>query len=423
MKDTQLYSRLRAEVDKIRVVDTHEHIRPESERAKGDIDFFEYFIHYASSDLVSAGLSPKAMDEIRDPKRSFDSRWRAFEPYWKAARNTGYAKAIEISARVLFGVERITKGSAKKITEEMQKTKKPGWYKKVLKDVSNIEVSLLDCGTYDCDRTLFLPVCCVGDYLELRTREHLANIERQSKASIHTLDQLLRSAEARMDTWRKRGMAAIKIGVAYSRPILFQKRTRHEAEVAFNRLFSGQGNEVSYEEAIALQDYLAHKCVQLAVDAGVPIQIHTGIQEGCGNILTNSQPTLLLNLFMEYKDAKFDVFHAGYPYSMELGVMAKNFASVYADMCWMHIISPSGSRRILSEWLDLVPANKILGFGGDYVLVEGVPGHIEIARDNITRVLSRKVAEGYFSEGDAVRIARMILRDNAARLFGLSLTR
>jgi hypothetical protein len=50
-----------------------------------------------------------------------------------------------------------------------------------------------------------------------------------------------------------------------------------------------------------------------------------------------------------------------------------------------------------------------------------VPGHLAIARDNITRVLCKKLGERYFSEADAVKIARMLLRDNAGHLFRLKL--
>ena len=75
----------------------------------------------------------------------------------------------------------------------------------------------------------------------------------------------------------------------------------------------------------------------------------------------------------------------------------------------------------MREWLDLVPASKIFGFGGDYCFVEGVPAHVAMARENIAMVLTKKVVEGYFSEDEALQIARMLLRDNPARVFGLEL--
>jgi hypothetical protein len=49
----------------------------------------------------------------------------------------------------------------------------------------------------------------------------------------------------------------------------------------------------------------------------------------------------------------------------------------------------------LSDWLDEVPANKIMGFGGDYLFMEGAYGHSVIARQNVATVLASKVDEGY----------------------------
>ncbi|MGB9797150.1 MAG: hypothetical protein ACPLSK_00855 [bacterium] len=122
---------------------------------------------------------------------------------------------------------------------------------------------------------------------------------------------------------------------------------------------------------------------------------------------------------MEYKEAKFDIFHGGYPYTSELATLAKNFQNVFIDMCWLHIISPTVARRALHEWLETVPQNKIMGFGGDYIFVEGAYAHSLIARQNIATVLIEKVEDGYFSEEEAVKIANRLLRDNPVELFNL----
>lgn len=82
-------------------------------------------------------------------------------------------------------------------------------------------------------------------------------------------------------------------------------------------------------------------------------------------------PLHLVNLLLEYREARFDLFHAGYPYQGEVAALGKNFPNVYVDLCWLHVISPWVARQTLHEWIETVPANKILGFGGDYLFVEG----------------------------------------------------
>jgi predicted TIM-barrel fold metal-dependent hydrolase len=141
------------------------------------------------------------------------------------------------------------------------------------------------------------------------------------------------------------------------------------------------------------------------------------LQEGNENIITNSQPTLLTNLFREYRNVRFDIFHGAYPYSGELAALAKNFQNVHIDLCWLHMISPIHARSALSEWLDTVPSNKIFGFGGDYRFIEGVYGHAVLARANIVQVLVDKVKEGIMSVPQAIQLASRLLHDNAFRFF------
>ncbi|HNX57052.1 MAG TPA: amidohydrolase family protein [Prolixibacteraceae bacterium] len=151
----------------------------------------------------------------------------------------------------------------------------------------------------------------------------------------------------------------------------------------------------------------------------VTIQIHTGLQAGDGNYIQNSNPALLANLFLKYRNVKFILFHGGYPYGGEFGSLAKNFRNVYLDLCWLYIISPSYAELYLNEWLETVPANKIMAFGGDYENVENIYGHLLFAKEVIGNMLIEKVKSRYFSEDEALKIARMILYDNAINLFKL----
>ena len=113
-------------------------------------------------------------------------------------------------------------------------------------------------------------------------------------------------------------------------------------------MFKEIGDGVSLEEAKPYRDYIVHKILQLAGRYSLLVQIHTGIQEGNTNLLSNSNPLLLNNPFLEYNDVVFDIFHAGYPWFREVGVLAKMFPNVYVDMCWFHAISPHDAREALS---------------------------------------------------------------------------
>jgi predicted TIM-barrel fold metal-dependent hydrolase len=149
------------------------------------------------------------------------------------------------------------------------------------------------------------------------------------------------------------------------------------------------------------------------------MQIHTGLLEGNGNFIRNANPALLSNLISSNPNTRFDLLHGGYPYGGETAAMAKMFPNVYIDMAWTHIISQEFAVRYLSEWLDTVPVGKLLGFGGDYLFVEGVLGHLVIAKENIGRALAAKVADGILDMAEAKRYAAMLLSENAEQLFKL----
>lgn len=63
---------------------------------------------------------------------------------------------------------------------------------------------------------------------------------------------------------------------------------------------------------------------------------------------------------------------------------------------------------MLHRAIEMVPVNKIFAFGGDFIIPEGAYGHSVMARNVIRRVLAKKVEDGYLSEEDAVKIARLI---------------
>jgi len=169
----------------------------------------------------------------------------------------------------------------------------------------------------------------------------------------------------------------------------------------------------------AFQDYMMHFILRLAGRTGYTFQFHTGLQEGNGNLIYHSDPTLLSNLFLEYPDVRFDLFHMSYPYEHALSALAKNFPNVYIDMCWGHIVSPAAAVNALVEWLDAVPANKISAFGGDYCFVDAVYGHQLLARENVARALAIKVEQGVFGVDRACRIGEMLFIDNPMAIFRL----
>ncbi|HOM57241.1 MAG TPA: hypothetical protein PLG27_05800, partial [Candidatus Latescibacteria bacterium] len=55
---------------------------------------------------------------------------------------------------------------------------------------------------------------------------------------------------------------------------------------------------------------------------------------------------------------------------------------------------------------------------GDYNFAEGAYAHAKLARAGISKVLAKRVEEGVFTEEQALVIAKRIMHDNAAALYG-----
>jgi uncharacterized protein len=322
------------------VMDTHEHIPCEGNAYASSIGLFGFFGHYVSSDLVSAGMPRESLEAMRQPDNglSLEERWALLEPYWPYARTTGYGRAMLEYVGDLFGVEDINRETYLDVCQRIDAAHQPGWYRYVLKDRANIEVALVITWPgqpVDVEQTFFRAVPILDHYAIPGTRAELAALEAQSERAIQTLHQLETAQEEALDRFAAQGIAAVKIFLAYRRTLSFARVDRSAAARVFDRIWLSQTQDLSFEDLKPLQDYMTRRLIGLAAERGLPIQIHTGLQEGNGNYLENSRPTRLTNVFMEFPDARFDVFHAGYPYTGEVAALAKNFRNVYANLCWV----------------------------------------------------------------------------------------
>jgi hypothetical protein len=89
-------------------------------------------------------------------------------------------------------------------------------------------------------------------------------------------------------------------------------------------------------------------------------------------------------------------------------------------MCWAWLINPVGAKDFLKKYLVTAPANKVLTFGGDYVIVEPVLGHATIARRGIGLAWSELVEEGWLSMENALELVDTIMHGNARQIFNLN---
>ena len=413
--------RITSAVNEIRIIDTHEHLATEEKRleSKDKIDFTYLFRHYAKADLISASNnSNKGLIElIYESEYPLLDRWKLLQPYYKAMRSTGYGRVPLIAARDLYGVSDINESTIDELTSKMREANKPGLYEHVLKDKAKIDLSIQDMGRQNFDQKYYRRVERFSQFALISSGSEILDFGKQFDMPVNNMADYLKLLRKTFEAAVNSGMVGVKTGAAYVRILKFENVSKEKGEEVFNSLLNK--STVSSEDIKAVQDYLMHRMLDLVDEFDLPMQIHTGLHAGNGNTITNSKPTHLSNLFFEYPDIDFILFHGGYPYGGELATLAKNFPNVFIDMCWTYVISPSYSERYLHEWLETIPANKIMAFGGDYSFVEAVYAHSVMARQVIAKVLIEKVRSRYLTENEAINIAKMILRENALRIFKL----
>jgi predicted TIM-barrel fold metal-dependent hydrolase len=415
------------DLSSIPILDTHEHLHPESERVRDKADVLAtFFSHYASTDLAAAGLSPRDLQFVRDTHQPLADRWRVAEPYWRLSCHTAYGRALRIATQDLYGVADLDAHTIEVLNERMRAESTPGLYARVF-ERANIRLAIVQ----DLRETLLLPksdppgltrMVINGWLLALPRRKSDLDLAADSLdlRPIHSLSDWLGVCETVFK--RASEVVALKLSYAYLRSLEVSRPTFHEAEQAFRLLL--RRHELSeaeppqpWQDMQPLHDYLIHRLIQLATEHGLPIQIHTGILEGSFGDLRNAHPYHLIPILQEYREGRFVLFHGGYPWTREYAALAKSFPNSWADLSWLWAISPKAGRDLLHELIETVPVGKVCAFGGDYLFVEGVYGHAQLARESIARVLEEKIREGWFDETEAFKFARAILHDNAAELY------
>lgn len=409
----------------IPVIDTHEHLEPEARRISSRKDIIGlYMTHYASTDVMIAGLSPERMGLLQGDSLSLQEKWTLLKPYWELCRNTTYFRALERASIDLYGIAHVDDDTIGLLNEAFVSANRPGWYRQILKDVCHIGFAVVDA-LFDEDPGAIVPpdpeffreAAKYDSFLEIGGGIQASTLMQTYRTPFSTLsafETLLSETVQRAK--QERGIVALKCAIAYARTLQFDSVSRHDAEAVFDRIL--RGDVLDGRERKPLQDYLMHRLAGLAADLSLPMQIHTGLQEGLGGYLPDARPSHLIPLFRAHPHVRFDVFHFAYPYGFELAAIAKQYPNVWVDLCWTHVISQAHAVRALEELLELLPSNKILGFGGDYIFVEGTYAHLQFARENIAQVLADRIEANRLERADALVLAARLLHGNARTLYG-----
>lgn len=436
------FQSLRDYIDTIKVVDSHEHQHNEQDLDQGVSFYTLLATSYLRSDLISAGSPPLTQESVR--ANTLDENWNEYGPYLELSRNTSYYAQFLSGFRKLYGYEEpsFTKEGIARLSAQVSENYRDfdKWYATAF-ERSNIDVWLVDPYWQPLDIVLderYSALILDIDHLVWASANGYRLTKQENPVPKNWVEAILFETNVyEMAAGAGRNIASLEdyldyVGVLFDWALAHKvvgiknsfayMRSLHYADVPFevaSVLFEKGSREVLTDsEEKAVEDFLFHWIIRKADQLDLTIQIHTGYLSGNGNVLENSRPVDLNNLFLQYPNVDFVIFHGGYPWTSQAISLAKQFRNVSIDIVWLPQISKEASISALEEILDMVPYNKIF-WGGDCSTIEEAVGSLESGKEVVARVLAARVERGAMSEEVARDVALKIFRENAVRMFQL----
>jgi predicted TIM-barrel fold metal-dependent hydrolase len=221
------------------------------------------------------------------------------------------------------------------------------------------------------------------------------------------------------------GAVGIKFEAAYLRPLDFDDANVAAARQTYAKYV--RGGVPSRAEYKNLQDYLFRAIAREAGRQHLAIQIH--VLETFGGYYSprGSAPHLLESAVNDssLRQTKFVIVHGGWPLVGETQALLGK-PNVFADVSMMdQILTPALLAGVLRQWLGEWP-EKVL-FGTDAFDGGAEQGWEQVAwvgatttRRALGMALTAMMRDGDVSRERAQTLARMVMRENAINVYGLS---
>lgn len=227
-----------------------------------------------------------------------------------------------------------------------------------------------------------------------------------------------------LERQKKNGAVAVKFEAAYLRALDFDDPDPTLARLVYSRFASG--GVPGRAEYKVLQDYLFRVIAREAGRLGMSVHIHDTEVAGSFYSARGSDPFLLESAFNDstLRATKFVIIHGGWPLvERTMPLFAKG--NVYADISMAGMIAEPGQlANALRMWLFEYPDRVLFGTdafdgGKDQSWEAGAYLAANSARRALGLALTGMLRDGVVTRERAEQLARMVMRENAAALYGL----
>jgi predicted TIM-barrel fold metal-dependent hydrolase len=227
-----------------------------------------------------------------------------------------------------------------------------------------------------------------------------------------------------LEAQRRAGAVAVKFEAAYLRGLDFADASETEAARVYTRY--ARGGAPTAAEYKPLQDFLFRYVAREAGRLGLAVHLHTGAGVGGYFGVAGSNPAQLEPAFNDpsLRKTNFVLIHGGWPFARQTtALLAK--PNVYADFSnETFLLYPRDLAATIRAWLEYAPEKAM--FGTDAFVLTPELGWEEVgwlsnrtAREALAIALTDMMRDGEITRARASELARMVMRDNAARLYGI----
>jgi predicted TIM-barrel fold metal-dependent hydrolase len=233
-------------------------------------------------------------------------------------------------------------------------------------------------------------------------------------------EYLARVVTPTLERHKQGGALAEKFEAAYLRSLTFDKVDRAAADRIYRQTAPA---EAEYK---LLQDYLFRYIASECGRLGMAVHLHAAAGAGSYFNVAGANPLLLESVLEdpELRKTRFVMLHAGWPFTREITALLEK-PNAYLDFSAQDLLqAPASLAADMRQWLEWVP-EKIL-FGTDAYPYSDQLGWEEsgwiaarTARQALALALTGMMRDGEISRDRALELARMVLRENARRLYGL----
>jgi len=417
--NTPSYAELREYLDRVPVIETHEHYARYAE-AGDALDFL--LGNYYMSDFMSAGG-----EEALPPGLTGEERFERFLEFYKKSDKTAYARGMQEGLRQCWGVEKLDTYQDYQAFAEKLKTRDESIYPKTM-DRLGIKAKVVDSfslvayldGSEQASKYARFAFPLPG-FHNIHSKQDIpaALFSKYLDRPITSLDDYTEAFGKYLERCVDFGVVCLKDQSAYRRTLAYGNPSKAEAEKAFNDILFNPREVYGDDRVRALDDWLFHYALRLAAKHGLPVQLHTGHMAGIRNEIAKTNAAHLIPTIELHKDVRFSLFHGNWPYMDEYLFMGKNYPNVWLDLCWVQSIDPAYCVELMKRAVMSVPHNKLFAFGGDTSAVEWVAGYLTLARDNVACALAELTDSGWLNMGEAKQLAADWFFNNPNTFFKL----